>query len=71
MGPRVKKLGNIQKKHIPVPKWFQCFQCDKKTKGNPRFILKTASCLGYDDKNFCSLVCFIEYVKKRWSKRIW
>jgi hypothetical protein len=49
---------------------MKCGQCGKKTDGlNPPIILKPLTNLGYQEMDFCSIVCFVGYVKKKFKLR--
>lgn len=42
----------------------KCESC-KKEEGNFKFILRTLTGIGYQDKNFCSKSCLKEFVNKK------
>lgn len=48
---------------------INCEIC-KKELDNPGFILQELTILGYEEKNFCSVKCFLEYVLKKFKRKI-
>jgi len=48
-----------------------CKTCKKVIKNNPRIKLDITTMTIDDKKIFCSEKCFIDFIKRKYKKRIW
>jgi len=48
----------------------KCAYCKNKFDWNPKIILRILTSLGYQDDEFCSISCFIEYIVKKFKRKI-
>jgi len=46
-----------------------CFQCEEEVT-NPVIIIKEFGVLGYMEREFCSVNCFLEYIIKKYKRKI-
>jgi len=47
-----------------------CPYCKKHFEWNPKIILRQLTNMGYQDKEFCEVGCFLRYVLKKFKRGI-